>query len=112
MWLHRLLHPHCAECNLEKECRNCDVLRQLLEVEKFENKQLLERLLHVPEVERKVNEEVFKPIHTSPISLRVRREMLENEDRVKARLMKEKEEEMKSIDVLENELLKKEDTSS
>lgn len=97
-FFHKLFNPHCPDCRQEKEeskiCPTCDTLRQLLETEKFENKQLLDRLLFVPSnppVEQ--NGEPI-PIRQNPISLRVRREMLEKEDRAKAQVLQRKEKEL------------------
>lgn len=109
-WIHHLFNPHCEHCRLEKqeekECPNCIILKQLLDTEKFENKQLLDRILFVPSInERNEAEEPIRPILPKSItSLKMRREMLETEDRVKNQKLQEKEREVKSTEQLETEL--------
>jgi hypothetical protein len=54
--IHHLLNPHCEHCRVEfereleitheeKSCKNCQVLRELLESERTNNRMLLEKLL-------------------------------------------------------------------
>lgn len=92
-WLHHLFNPHCVECKEEREdsrvCPSCETLRQQLEIANHQNKQLLDRILEkpAPEPERKftTDEKVAVP---RTIPWNVRRQMLEAEDREKARLMR------------------------
>ena len=111
-FLHHWFVPHCELCRQEKleerECRNCEILKQLLDTEKFENKRLLDRILHVPIAVEQGGTEEIKPIQPKTItSLRVRREMLEAEDRVRNKKSMEKEIELapKTTEQLETELL-------
>ena len=90
-WFHRLLNPHCPHCVEEYEkdlvCPSCEILKQQLDVANLEIRRLLDKILEKPEPEP-VRE---PPQITIPrnIPWSVRRQMLEAEDREKARLMKE-----------------------
>lgn len=90
-WIHRLLKPHCQECRDEKRdshiCKSCETLQAQLELANFEKRQLLDRILAKPEVEvAKPPIEMTRPLN---IPWGVRRQMLEAEDREKARLMRQ-----------------------
>lgn len=90
-WIHRLLNPHCPHCIEEDErnmvCPTCEVLKQQLDVANTECHNLLNRLTAKPEPEP-IKE---PPQVTMPRSIpwSVRRQMLEAEDRERARLMRE-----------------------
>ena len=105
---HRWLNPHCHECELERECKTCDILRSLLESERFNNKQLLNSLLkqHEPLVETK--HELPQPLQNKSIPWNVRKQLLEDEERAKAQIMRQKVaesiENKKSTAQLESEL--------
>jgi uncharacterized Zn finger protein (UPF0148 family) len=98
-FFHRLLHPHCPECNAErlekKVCSSCETLRSLLESEKQEKQQLLNSILEKPKVEepRTVTQEEIRPKY---IPWRVKQQILEQEDRKKAELLKKKNEELEA----------------
>ena len=91
-WFHRFLNPHCEHCHDEREeskvCKSCEVLKEQLASVTHQNKQLMDRLLNPP-----VQIESSKPpIEITPprnIPWNVRRQMLEAEDREKAKLMRE-----------------------
>jgi len=88
-WIHRFFNPHCPHCKEEREdskvCPSCETLKHQLEVVYYEKKQLLDRLLEKPEKEASpVLREVSKPVN---VPWNVRRQMLEAEDREKAKLM-------------------------
>jgi hypothetical protein len=74
----------------QKICQSCETLKQQLEIANYEKKQLLDRLLFKPspEAERTVAPE---PTAVRPRSIpwHVRRQMLETEDREKARALKD-----------------------
>jgi len=77
-WLMEEPHP----------CSNCDLLHSMLDTERFEKKQLLDRLLNpVQSIESTPIE--YEPIPGKNMPWAVRRQMLEAEDRIKAKLMKE-----------------------
>lgn len=94
-FIHRLLHPHCPDCiqarQEEKLCESCETLRAQLEIANFEKKQLLDTILSF-------TKPVVEMAETSPIKIdaivpktvpwNVRRQMLENEDRAKAAILK------------------------
>ncbi len=105
-WLHHLFNPHCPDCLLEREhereCRNCEVLMNLLDKEKFEKRQLLDRLLYVPKNEPVDVPEDLKPVNISKPSLRIVRETLERESQARAQILQKKN---KEIEELEKELL-------
>ena len=107
-WLHHLFNPHCPDCLAEQHCKNCDTLRDLLEIEKFEKRELLKHLLHEPPAPEVVKYEgTPQEVRPKTISWRVRREMLEQEDRVKAQTIQRQQAEeksAKSVDELEKEL--------
>ena len=105
-WLHRLFNPHCPHC-YDKEledshCPTCQVLQMELASVKQERDKLLNRILTpTPEPQVKYDEEL-KPIMPKAVPWNVRRQMLEAEDRHKARLMNDAP---KSIEELEKEVL-------
>jgi hypothetical protein len=87
---------------LDSSCQTCEVLRQALDESNRERRELLNRLLTKDQVEPpSTTKEELTPIKPQFTPWRVRQEMLEAEDRQKARIMKEKE---KEIDELEKEL--------
>ena len=83
-------------------CETCEILRMQLAESNAERKELLHRLLEPKQAEPPSTPvEDFQPITPQFIPWRVRQQMLEQEDRVKAKLTKEKAVE---IDQLEKEL--------
>ena len=65
-WIHRLFNPHCEQCRLDKESQLVDVLRQLLETEKFEKKQLLNHILRM-EDKAEIPQEGISPVDISAL---------------------------------------------
>ena len=110
-WFHHLLNPHCPHCIAEKErkefCKGCDILQYEVERLRAENQQLLSRVLHIPEKEpeRTIAPEPMSPIKNRNIPWAVRRQMLEAEDREKARLLRQAPQPSESIEALEQEVL-------
>ena len=89
-YFHKLFNPHCPHCKEELEyarvCLSCETLRAQLEISRIENKRLLDRILEKPQPEP-----VSVPMEpTRPVSVpwNVRRQMLEAEDREKARILR------------------------
>lgn len=80
-------------------CETCEVLKHELEVVRIENQQLLDRILHVPELPKAIDTSEIKPIMPRSIPWNVRKQILESEDRERARLLKQQ-----SIQGLEQEL--------
>lgn len=106
-WIHRLLNPHCEHClrlqliregkldildrldeakREEKNCESCDTLRRQLEIRNHEYEQLLQQILNPPkpEVVQQKPVDVTRPTN---VPWRLRRQMLETEDRKAAELM-------------------------
>lgn len=70
----------------EKICQSCETLKQQLEIANYEKQQLLNRIIEKPAPEpEKQPIEVTRP---KMIPWNVRKQMLEREDREKAKLMK------------------------
>lgn len=114
-WLHRMLNPHCPDCKAEVEDAKIndtvEALREQLAFERANNKQLLDSFLRQFEPKEVIREEPKenpKPIQTG-MSWRVRREMLQDEDRQKARALREQKEQERVARIptekLEEELL-------
>ena len=80
-------------------CNTCEVLRSQLAESNKERRELLNRLLEPskPEPPPAVVEE-FKPIQPAFVPWRVRQQMLEAEDSQKARLMREKAQEIQKLE--------------
>ena len=91
----------------EKVCQSCETLRQQLEIANYREQQYLNKLLKDPEpVVEKAPVEVSRP---RMVPWNVRRQMLEREDREKARALRnapkpDSEIEKKSTEELEKEL--------
>lgn len=104
-WLHHLFNPHCPDCLVEQHCKNCDTLRDLLEIEKFEKRELLRSILAdkdaLPEQKYDGTPQEVRP---KTVSWRIRREMLEQEDRVKAQVIQRQKMDAQSVGELEKEL--------
>jgi hypothetical protein len=91
-WFHRFFNPHCPHCaeELVQEmiCESCETLKIENARLQRDNDRLLERILEKPETPK---EREIAPVPQSvlPKTLpwAVRRQMLEAEDREKARLM-------------------------
>jgi hypothetical protein len=82
-------------------CQSCETLRKQLEIINYEKKQLMDRLLEKPSVEPQSKlVEMSKPTN---IPWNVRKQMLEAEDREKARLMRDAPKPV-SVEQLEKEL--------
>lgn len=91
-FIHRWLNPHCRHCMDEKTekmvCPSCEILKQQVELFVYQNKQLLDRLINpvVPASAPEPFREVSVPKN---VSWNIKRQMLEAEDRERARLMRE-----------------------
>lgn len=109
-WFHRLIFN-------SKVCETCEVLKQQLAYSQQQNQYLLNKLINpikLDESEKVQNEEI-KPLVPKYIPWTVKRQMLEEEDRAKAKVIREhmeRERELKQNSVkvqediknLENEL--------
>ena len=93
------------ENNRENEL--IETLKHEIEMLRLERDRLLSRILNVnQETAKSVDTTEFKPIPTSRMPWAVQRQMLEREDRAKAKLLRNKEIEGKDIkiDELEKEM--------
>lgn len=94
-WLHHLLNPHCAECKAEKECSSCFTLLQQLAFERSEKERLLNLIIEMNKPQAEVPQEPTEMKEISNVvPWRVRQQMLEQEDRAKAAVIKRKTEEL------------------
>jgi len=116
-WLHHLFTPHCEYCEDNKRedkiCRSCETLKHQLEIANHEKKQLLESILEAnkPQVEIRQPEINLKDFQNKAANWKTRQALLEKEDRERAKLLKQRNEELK-ISELEKELeIEKEDAS-
>lgn len=42
-WIHHLFNPHCNLCIMERECKSCNVLQQVIDQLRADNRYLLEQ---------------------------------------------------------------------
>lgn len=86
---------------IEKEpCASCETLRSQLEITNYEKRQMLETILSFtkpPEVRLPETKEI-EPITPKTVPWVVRKQMLETEDRERARIMKQKQEEIEELE--------------
>jgi len=93
-FFHELRYPHCIECVQEEEhkqvCESCETLKMQLSLSNQREKELLSLLVqkNQPQPEP-IQATDMKPISPRTVPWRVRREMLEEEDRNKARVLAE-----------------------
>ena len=103
-WLHRLLNPHCPQCALEdklahdrqledKVCEKCEILQIQLEIANIEKQKLLDKVIGSNEKEPVIEQPIVQP-RGRFIPWAVKRQVLEAEDRVAAKLKKDKEKEI------------------
>lgn len=79
-WVIHLFNPHCVRCY--KSCESCELLRRLLDAERFEKKRLLDLLVNGPEITQvEEKQEIFQPIHSGTLSRRALKNKLEREAR-------------------------------
>lgn len=99
-WFHHLFNPHCPECAHDLACKNCEILQGILEQERYEKKQLLEKLLHKDDLPVATNNERILEIpKPRNIPWSVRQQMLETEDRLANKARKEIADLEKELDI-------------
>lgn len=115
---HKWFNPHCEHCREEaqenKVCVSCETLRTELAAVRYQNEQLMKNILemvHPAPTEKGEQPQIeFKPLVNT---WRVRKQMLEENDRQTARAMREAKaqnyESSKSAQQLEKELLGEDD---
>ncbi len=114
-FFHKLLNPHCPDCRQDeleaRICSSCETLRSELASVRHENQQLLKSLLEItsPIKPVVVTQEVNPQPLQSATSWRVRKQMLETEDRRNAEIIRQNKiqsvDSTKSTEQLEKELL-------
>lgn len=114
-FFHKLLNPHCQQCADEmresKVNETVEVLKSELTAMRYQNEQLLKVItdLHKPPVVQELTQEVTKSVNSGTIPWRIRQQMLENEARQAAVILRNKQaesaESKKSTEQLEKELL-------
>jgi len=90
-WFHQLFNPHCPHCEeiheRELVCSSCEILKQQLDIANAQNMRLLDRVTAIPEKEVvQPPVPVTRPRH---LPFHVRQQILEREDRERARAMRE-----------------------
>lgn len=116
-WLHHLFNPHCPECRSERQdnsiCQTCEVLTVQLARSNVEKDQLLAQIERManPPIPTETSNEIPEPIKPRVVPWAVRRSMMEAEDRMAAKLMRETKEKIQvdkkteqSIEDLEKEV--------
>src|SRR5215213_9443142 len=103
-WLHHILEPHCEHCLDEREtnriCQSCETLKSQLASANHREEQLLDRILELTNPEKpepkqvEIAKESLKPRYT-PFA--VRRQMLEEEDRARAKVIAENKRQTQEI---------------
>jgi hypothetical protein len=113
-FLHHLFNPHCDRCRHEelenKVCESCEVLKQQLDIANSEKRALLatvKEIITPQPIVQEAEDKELKPIQTIT-SWKVKRAMLEKEDRMKADAERRAKEAIaesnKSTEELEKEL--------
>jgi hypothetical protein len=95
-FLHHLFDPHCESCEEQKReakhCVACEVLKMEVARLQIENDRLLDKILYQPPTPapaEPVNMADLKPLTNRSIPWQTRKRMLEEEDKHKARLIKQ-----------------------
>jgi hypothetical protein len=88
VWLNHIFSVHCDICAETKVCKNCEFLKQLLEVEKAEKARLIDSLLYKPSESAPLSVEEFKPVGPKVIPWSLTKAELERNSREEARKMK------------------------
>jgi hypothetical protein len=78
-------------------CQSCETLKMQLAIANDEKRSLLNRVLAPAEIEKSIAEETKAVLPTRHQSFAIRRQMLEREDREKAKLLNNQREETKSV---------------
>ena len=117
-WLHHLFSPHCEHCRAERQensiCQTCEVLTVQLARSNVEKDNLLAQIERManPPVSDEVPSEIPEPLKPRVVPWNVQRNLMEAEDRHKAKLMRdvlakvkdENKDPEKSIEELEREV--------
>ena len=105
-FIHEFTHPHCDECSHDKVCKSCETLERQLEIANEDKKKLLEIILERNKISENdtTSKTETEPIKPRMIPWSVRKNLLEAEDREKARILRSQDPEQKKIEELEKEI--------
>ena len=97
-WIHSFFQPHCPECREEreamKECKSCETFREQLSHALWREKELMSKLFP-PDLDK--DETVPEPIQPKTVPWRVKQQILEEEDRERAKVIRKNEELEKEV---------------
>jgi len=80
-------------------CESCEILRSMLDESNRERKDLLHRLLEPKQVEPpSISTEEHIPVTPQYVPWRVKQQMLEAEDRAKAKILKDRSKEIADLE--------------
>ena len=106
-WIHHILNPHCKDCELEAEnkknnlalCNSCETLREQLSFERREKDYLLRKLIEptAPKEEVPIKLDEMEPIHSKHVLLSARRQMMEENSRAAAEILRKKNQELEDL---------------
>lgn len=115
IWIHHFLNPHCEHCRNEKfesevvVCHSCETLKTQLAIANNEKNQLLNTILSFTRKPEESPSVIVRPENVKPgmMTWRVRKQMLEAEDKKAAELLAEqrkRKDVVNEIEKLEKEL--------
>lgn len=90
-FFHRLFNPHCPDCRADRICESCETLRIEIARLRDENEKLLDRILEKPEVAEIRKAAPVMQQMPKNVPWNVRRQMLEAEDRERAKILRQVE---------------------
>jgi hypothetical protein len=96
-FFHHFFNPHCDHCAHERACQTCEVLKEELANERANYKKLLDTLVEMNKpkvIEKEPEVQLPQEIAPKAISWRIRKEMLEAEDRARAAVLRREKEEV------------------
>jgi hypothetical protein len=93
-FFHELFQPHCPHCLEErqedKHCESCETLKEQLSIANHERELLLQRILTpAPREADRIMAPEPQAVKPRTVPWNIRRQMLEQEDREKARILRE-----------------------
>jgi hypothetical protein len=107
-YFHHLFNPHCEHCKSLNFCSSCENLKEILNAERINNKRLLDTIIELTQpksIPEPKSIEGVEPVRaTNYVPWRVRKNMLEQQDRRDAQITKEHG--FKTTEELEEQLLK------
>lgn len=95
-WIHRLFNPHCPHCEVEAVNETVEILKHQLELANVEKAKLLQTVIDLTHpIVNEVKSDAPEPLPLLPkyMPFSVRRQLLEQEDKVKAQVLAERKKE-------------------